>query len=210
MATPITPKVQVVLRKPRPVTAIIALAQAIEAAMSAHTTTFPSPSVSMAQFTSDISALVVAQSATAARTKGAAQTRDAKLAVVDSDLGLLRNYVEGIAQADPANASPIALSAGMDVRKPRTAAPKNDVNAKTTTVSGTIVVSARVGTKQKQSHEWQYSTDGGKTWTAATSTTQAKTTITGLTPGVTVLVRHRAITRTGPTNWTDPASVVVV
>ena len=70
MATPITPKVQVVLRKPRPVTAIIALAQAIEAAMSAHTTTFPSPSVSMAQFTSDISALVVAQSATAARTIG--------------------------------------------------------------------------------------------------------------------------------------------
>ncbi|HEX8792060.1 MAG TPA: hypothetical protein VF765_13990 [Polyangiaceae bacterium] len=31
-------------------------------------------------------------------------------------------------------------------------------------------------------YEWQYSTDGGKTWVMAPSTLQAKTTVTGLPP----------------------------
>jgi hypothetical protein len=210
MATTAIPKIHVVLKRPRPVIAVIALAQAIEAAMSSHTTTFPSPLVSMVQFATDIAGLVTAQTLAATRTKGAVQVRDAKLAVVVSDLKQLRAYVEGIADANPANASAIAMSSAMEIRKRRTTPAKNDVNAKTTTVSGTIVITARVGTKQKQSHEWQYSTDGGKTWTTAVPTIRAKTTITGLTPGVTVLVRHRAVTRTGLTNWTDPASVIVV
>ena len=85
MPTKSTPKVHVVLKKPRPVTALISLAQAIEAAMASHTTTFPSPTPTLAQFTLDINALITAEAAAKARTKGAVQTRDAKLLAVDTD-----------------------------------------------------------------------------------------------------------------------------
>ena len=122
----------------------------------------------------------------------------------------LRAYVESIADGDPTNAAAIANSAGMEVRKTPLVTKKNAVNVKKAPLSGSIVVTAKVGTKKKQAHQWEYSIDGGKTWVDAPPTTQAKTTIIGLTPGVTVSVRHRAITGLGLDPWTDPATFVVV
>jgi len=210
MTTTSTPKVHVVLKRPRPVTALIALAQAIEAAMGANVKTFPSPTPTIPQFTSDIATLVSAEALARTRAKGAVQTRDAKMAIVVTDLTQLRTYVEGVCDANPGIAAAIANSAGMELRK-APARSKNDVNVKPSKIaSGTVSVTARVGTKQKQSHEWEYSIDAGKTWIACPPTTQAKTTITGLTPGLTVLVRHRAVTGTGPTSWCDPASLIVI
>jgi hypothetical protein len=208
MATNNTPKVHVVLKKPRAVTGIISMAQAIEAAMSANATTFPSPTPTMTQFASDISALVAAESAARTRAKGAAQTRNAKLLVVVTDVNQERAYVEAVANANPGNAAAIVGSAGLELRKPSVRS-KNDVNVKQSSTSGTVNVTAKVGSLKRSSHEWEYSTDGGKTWVTTTPTTQAKTTIGGLTPQTTVLVRTRAITPTGPTTWTDPASLLV-
>jgi hypothetical protein len=68
-------------------------------------------------------------------------------------------------------------------------------------VSGTTV-------KGATAHEWQYSADGGKTWTSVTPTSQAKTTISNLTPGV-LQFRQRVITRTGAGDWTPPLTVAV-
>jgi hypothetical protein len=208
MTTTNIPKVHVVLKKPRPVTGIISLAQAIEAAMSANVTTFPSPTPTMVQYASDISALAAAQLVTQTRVKGAVQTRNAKLALVVADMNQLRGYVEAVADANPATAAAIATSAGMELRKPSLRS-QNDVNVKQAPASGSVIVTARVGTEKRSSHEWEYSTDGGKTYVAVTATVQAKTTITGLPPASNVLVRTRAITPTGPTLWTDPASIVV-
>jgi hypothetical protein len=203
-----TPKIHVALKRPRSVTALISLVQAIEAAMASASVTFPSPTPTMAVFTSDINELVTAENAAKTRAKGAVQTRDAKLAIVLADLKQLVAYVEGVANANPANAAAIINSAGMVVRKQPLRA-KNDLNFRKTAISGSVVVLARVGSRQKQSHEWEYSIDGGKTWLPLPPTTQAKTTITGLTAGSTVQVKHRAITKTGPSPWTDAASAMV-
>jgi hypothetical protein len=203
-----TPKIHVALKRPRPVTGLISLVQAIEAAMSSASVTFPSPTPTMVQFTSDINELVTAENAAKTRAKGAVQTRDAKLAIVLAGLKLLVAYVEGVANANPANAAAIINSAGMVVKK-QPFHVKNDLNFRKATVSGSVVVMARVGSRQKQSHEWEYSIDGGKTWLPIAPTTQAKITIAGLTAGSTVQVKHRAITKTGPSPWTDAASVMV-
>ncbi len=197
-----------VLKKPRTVAAIISLAHAIDAAMTANATTFPKPTPTMVQYSSDLSALVAAQSTALTRAKGAVQARNAALAVVVTDLNQLRAYVEGVADANPATAAAIANSAGMELRKVPVQS-KNDVNVKQGTTPGAIIVTARVGTKQKQSHEWQYSVDGGKTWVAVSPTLKAKTTITGLASGVTVLVQTRALSKTGLAAWTDAASLQV-
>jgi hypothetical protein len=203
-----TPKVHVVLKLPRPVPGIISMAQAIEAAMSAAATTFPSPTPTMTQFTSDINALVTAESAARTRAKGAVQTRNAKLAVVVADLHQERAYVEAVANATPANAAAIAISAGLELRTPAVRS-KNAINVKQAPASGSVEVTAKVGNLKRSSHEWQYSADGGKTWVTVAPTTQAKTTVTGLTPATTVVFRTRAITPAGPTAWTDPVSLQV-
>jgi hypothetical protein len=62
---------------------------------------------------------------------------------------------------------------------------------------------------QRASYEWQYSTDGGKTWIAAPVTIQAKTTVAGLVPAATVLFKYRPVTRTGEGNWSEPVSLIV-
>ncbi len=158
---------------------------------------------------SDINALIAAQNLAKTRAKGAVQARDAKLAVVITDLNQERAYVESIADANLANAAAIANSAGMEVRKQGAHPKKSAVNVKQAKASGSVAVTALVGSKQKQSHEWQYSIDGGKTYVGAPPTLQAKTTIPGLTVGVTVLVRHRAVLLTGPASWSDPVSLTV-
>ena len=161
----------------------------------------------VAQFSSHINAFDTAQTLTATRAKGAVQQRNAAMALVLTDFGSLRAYVQSVADADPANAIAIAHSAGMDVRKTPVRV-KNDLNAKPGKLSGTLAVSARVA-GVKASHDWQYSTDGGKTWIAHPSSLKASTIISGLTPQTIVMVRHQAITKAGPQNWGAPVSAVV-
>jgi hypothetical protein len=61
----------------------------------------------------------------------------------------------------------------------------------------------------RASYEWQYSTDAGKTWLAAPSTLQSKTTIPGLTPGATAMFRYRPVTKKGEGDWSQPTSLLV-
>lgn len=58
-------------------------------------------------------------------------------------------------------------------------------------------------------YEWQYSTDGGHTWVVVPSTLQARTTVSGLTPGATVQFRVRPVTKTGEGDWSQPTSLIV-
>ena len=198
---------RIVLRKPPTAAATLVLAKAILQAVTTNKGEFPTPNPSLAILTTDINALDTAETAVKTRTKGAAQERDAKLAVVVTDLELLRAYVQSVANAaDPANAASIAHAAGMDVRK-STATTKPDFGAKPDkTLSGVVHVSVKVGGK-RETHQWQSSTDG-KTWTDMPPTLQGKTTATGFQPGVTVYFRHRAVTRTGLDDWSQPISVV--
>jgi hypothetical protein len=55
----------------------------------------------------------------------------------------------------------------------------------------------------------QYSADGGKTWISVPSTLQAKTTVSGMTPGATALFRYRAVTKTGEGDWSQPTALLV-
>jgi len=184
------------------------MVKAIQTAVTADKVTFPAPNPPMVQLAVHISDLDNAQTATHTRTKGTIETRDAKLAIVVSDLELLRGYVQQLADADPANAAEIAKHAGMSIRKLPTQT-KGPLTAKPNKkLSGSVDVSAKV-TARRESHEWQYSLDGSKTWVDALPTLHAKTTIGGFTPGATVYFRHRALTATGREDWSAVTSVLV-
>ncbi len=185
---------------------LIGKTSAIIAAMTGNIS-FPSPSPTLATVTSDSAALSSAQTVALTKAKGAAADRNVKLAVVVDDLRLLAAYVQGVAIGDPANAISIIESAGMSVKKPKTDTPKQDLALKHGAVSGAVDVLAKAA-GPRTSYVWQWSTDG-KTWTMLSPTIQAKTSITGLTPGTTIYVRHAVVTKTGVGDFGQVVSMMV-
>jgi len=207
MSNKTPPRNNVVLKRPRPVAALIAIAKAISAAVANGAKTFPSPTPSLATLNADIDNLDAAEIAVKTKAKGTVATRNDKLAIVVADLDQLRAYVQKIVDADPIHAETIAQAAGMALRKP-TAHTKPALAVKPSKNSGSVEVSAKATTYA--SNEWQYSSDGGKTWTNAPSTMQARTVIANLTVGTTVVVRHRPVTKTGVGDWSQVVSMTVV
>ena len=185
---------------------LIVLAKAILSNMSSSTW-FKTPVPPLATVTADTAALETAQVAALTLAKGMAAARDAKKAILVADLHFLKAYVQSVANADEANAQTIIESAGMSVRKVP-ARTKQDLVLKPGKVSGQVQIVAKAVDK-RASYDWQSSADG-KTWTALPSTLQARTTLTNQTPGTTIYVRHRAVTKAGVGDWGEPTTMLVV
>jgi hypothetical protein len=161
----------------------------------------------LAVVTTDNNALSTAQTLATSKLKGAVADRNAKRVIVVSDLKQLVAYVEGVADANSADAQTIIESAGMTVKKTVTPKPKQDLALKPGPVSGAVKVVAKAAAT-RSSYEWEWSTDQ-KTWTALPSTIQAKTTIQGITPGTTIYVRRRVVTKAGVGDWSQIVSTMV-
>jgi hypothetical protein len=204
--TKTTHKPFVALALPKPVPALVTYASRIVTCMTGNAA-FPSPVPTLAEVTAAITSLQAAESAALARTKGAVTTRNEQRAVLVALLRHLQAYIQVQADAGGDNAASIIESAGVavrktPVRKPRVFAAKPGAN------SGTVdLVTAAAG--QRASYEWQYSADGGKTWVTVPATLQAKTTVTGLTPGATVEFRFKSVVKTGESDWSAPVSLLV-
>jgi hypothetical protein len=195
-----------VLKLPLSVPALITYAKGIVTRMSANPS-FPNPTPTLAAVTVAIDELHVAETAALARAKGAVATRNDKRAALIVLLKQLRGYIQTVADASTEDGAAVIESAGVAVRKTPTHRARVFA-AKLGAVSGTAKVIA-VTAGRRASYEWQYSTDGGKTWITAPATLQAKTTVAGLMPGATVLFRYRPVTRSGEGDWSQPASLVI-
>jgi hypothetical protein len=204
---PMAAKALAVLKLSNKVKTLITFAQSVATAMAANPTSFPSPSPTLAVFQADIAALVTAETAVLARTKGAVEARNAKLAVVKGDLENLKTYVQAMADAaNPSNAEAMIESAGLTIRKV-TLHDKAQLAVKQGSVSGTVTLMAKAAGK-RASYDWQYSTDQ-KTWTSPPPTLQAKTGLSGLTAGTIYYFRVQPLLRTGEQNWSEIVSFMV-
>lgn len=193
------------LRLPRRVKDIIAFAKSVATAMT-NNPSFPSPNPPLATFEADIAALDTAEAGVLARTKGAAQTRNVKLAAVRADLEQQKAYVQHVADTNPSSGESIIESAGMFVRTV-TLHPKSELSAKQGAVSGTAHLVAKAA-GHRAGYEWQSSTDQ-KAWTPLPVTLQAKTDVSSLTPGTTYSFRIRPVTKDGEGNWSQVVSLLV-
>ena len=197
----------VTLGLPGMVAALINLAGAILKALT-NNPHFPNPTPSIAVLTAALAALVAAENDALTRVKGAVVRRNAAKKYLVQQLQLLKANVQSTADADPENALLIIESAGLTVRKTPSRKPR--VFAATAgATSGTVkLVAASAG--KRASYEWQYSTDGGKTWVAAPPSIQAKTAIPGLPAGTSVQFKYRAVTpKTGAEDWSAPVTMLV-
>jgi hypothetical protein len=194
------------LNLPTKVPALITYAQGIVMAMTGNAS-FPSPTPPLAALTAAINALQAAETAALARTKGAVPTRNEKRAVLVQQLQVLKGTIQSAADANPDNSASVITGAGIAVKKTPVHAARVFA-AKPGTVSGSVKL--ETGTAARRAgYEWEYSTDGGKTWVTAPTTLQAKTTLSGLTPGATVTFRYRPVTKTGEGDWSQPTSIIV-
>jgi hypothetical protein len=195
-----------VLLLPKTVPAVVTYAQSVVTAMTGNPS-FPSPVPALAALAAAITALQSAESAVLARTKGMAEVRNDKRAELVTLLQQLRGYIQSVADADYETAATVIRSAGIAVKK----APPPRVRtfaANQGAVSGSAsLVAASAG--RHASYEWQYSTDGGKTWIAAPATIHAKTSVSGFTPGATVLFRYRPVTIAGEGDWSQTVLLIV-
>ena len=196
----------VTLDLPKSVPPLIVYAEGIVKRMTGNTS-FPNPSPALTAISSAIDDLQTAETAALARTKGAATARNAKRAALVALLQQLRAYIQTTADANPPNSASIIQSAGVAVRKTATRRARVFA-AKPGKVSGVATVVAATAAK-RASYEWDYSTDGGKTWVTTPATLQAKTSIAGLTPGATVQFKYRPVTKTGEGDWSQPVSLLI-
>jgi hypothetical protein len=169
---------------------------------------FPTPTPTVVALTAAVTDLHTAETAALSRAKGAATVRNDKRTALVSLLQQLGGYVQSVADATPENGAAIIESAGLTVRKIATHA-KRAFAARSGPLTGSAIVTAATA-GPRSSYEWQYSTDGGKTWVSAPATTQGKTTITGLPSGTTVQFRYLAVTpKGGQGDWSQAVSLLV-
>jgi hypothetical protein len=190
------------LKLPKPHPALITYAQGIVKGMTGNAY-FAAPSPTLAALTAAIADLQTAETLALTRAKGAAAARNEKRATLVSLLQQERSYVQGIADGSPENGASIIQSAGLAVKKVPTHTPRVFA-AKPGTVSGAVKLVAPAAA-HRSSYEWEYSNDGGKTWATMPPTLQARTSITGLTPGSSVQFRYRAVTKAGAGDWSQPS-----
>jgi hypothetical protein len=167
-----------------------ARAQAMVNAIQANIANFPSLPISIVAFVALLAAFVLAQQvATETKAKGSAKLRNIKAIALWSAMEAIQKYIQGLANALSAEAAGSLIeSGGLLVAKIGTH-PKAALTAALTATQGTVFLDANrsllVGAadaKKRAYFNWQWSGDGGKTWTSVTSTPYASTEIPGLTP----------------------------
>jgi hypothetical protein len=185
---------------------VIAYAQSVANALKGNPS-LPAPTPTLTVFDADVAALQAAEAVAVSREKGAVQERNAKLAVVKTDLEYLRAYVQSVADANLTNAPAIIESAGMGVKKVP-ARDKAPLAIKPGLVAGSVEIVAKA-VSHRASYDWEYSADG-KTWIVLPSTLQSRTTLSGLTRFATYSFQFRAVTKTGVGDWETPISYTVL
>ena len=194
------------LNLPAKILVLIAYAQGILKALT-NNPSFPSLGPVLTQLGTAIAALSTAQTSTLARTKGAVETRNEARKTLVALLQELRQTVQSAADASPENAPSIIASAGLAVRKTAVRAPRVFAATEGPNPGTAKLVAASAG--HRASYEWEYSSDGGKTWTAATPSLQAKTVVTGLPSSTLVQFRYRSVVKNGTADWSQPVSLLV-
>ena len=192
---------------PKQVGALVTYTQNIVARMTGNAN-FTTPVPALSAVTTACNTLQNAETAALARTKGAVATRNEARTALVALLQQLRGYIQSIADGNLENGTSIIESAGIAVRKPVVRKPRV-FNAAPGAVSGSVkLIAASAG--PRSSYEWEYSTDGGKTWVTQPVTIQAKTSVSGLTPGASVQFRYKPVTaKGGEGDWSQPVTLII-
>jgi hypothetical protein len=178
------------------------------------TALFPSPLIPVAMLLGQLQKLDAADHLVRTRVKGAREKRDAELRVTVGMLKTELTYVQNLCDtAEPATARALVAAAGMDCVADRS---RDEALLKIipTLPSGSVILDAHVralvGSPRKVFFSWQWTIDGGKTFTDAPPTARGKTVIHGFAPLSMVGFRVSAGDGTAPPEWTPIVTVRIL
>jgi hypothetical protein len=186
--------------------ALSAYAHAILAALAGNALV-PNPNPSIATLTDLVTKFDAAQTATKTRAPGSVAARNAARGALRIGLHTLAATVQQVVDANPEHAEAIIGSVNMSVKK-TPGHVKVPFAAKPGAVSGSVDLTAKAAAP-RASYEWEWSGDGGHTWTPVLPTLKAKTTITGLPVATTCQFRYRFVTKDGVSDWSQVITLVV-
>jgi len=186
----------------------IAKMRGISLNMANNVAIFTTPNPDLATFDANIDALEAAEAATETRTRGSVQARDQAYDLMLDNVHSELNYVQDLADAaaDVDDALEVIALSGFDLKNHGVRV-KPDFEAKNTELSGTVELAAKA-LGPRTAYEWFMSTDQ-TTWTELPTTMQAKTTVSGLTPGSIVYFKERGVTKEGEGNWSQIVVILV-
>ena len=192
---------------------VLGRAYAIANGLAADPVRFPAPVPPLPIFQAQIAKTEVAEQAAGRRTTGAAAARNVERMVLVGMLETECGYVQTICDANPESAIAIAEAAGLPVAESPT---RNEPLLKVTagTVSGTVLLDANAtaltgGSGKSKFFNWQYTTDGGKSFINAPATPHGKTTIANLPPLTMVGFRVSVTYIEGPAEWSPIVAMLV-
>jgi len=194
----------VVLKFPKVVAIFLVYAKAIYKAMSENPL-FAAFIAKLAILITDINALDEAETGfKMVKPTHTYADRNAAFEKVKADLRTLRNYVQELVDADPANAESIIESAGMSERQ-QSSHGKRKNTVKDGVESGSVDLTG----EGAGHHDWRISTDGDM-WTLLPSTPGGKATVGGLTPGLTYYFQnHRVLPKDEKCEWSQSVKIMV-
>jgi hypothetical protein len=194
--------------------ALVTQSKAIYGGVTGNAGMFPSISPAPPVVLAQIQDFEVAQQATKTGTRGTVAVRDAKREVLLTSLESWRMCVQAQCDGNPEQAAAIAAAACMTVAK-APGSTKPVLKVKQLPQSGSVQLTANLGllvgrgVYRRVTLNWQYSADGGKTWTSVPSTPLATTEITGLTPLTTYSFRVSATVSKTVGEWSQAVSFLV-
>ncbi len=181
--------------------------QSIQAKLTNNATfpvaAWPTNITSLAQYGTDVTAFISAETAVKNKT-GTAAARNAALIVVITDLHSILTMVQNKADVNLANAVNMIQNAGFGVKKAK-ALIKQQNDALNTEILGTVLLTADAGGH----HEWQMSKDT-TTIINLPATPTAKTHVQNLTPGdVWYFRNHKVNTKKATFNWSPWVKLLI-
>jgi hypothetical protein len=200
------------------ISGVLNRAQAMHDSIVANAASFGSPPITMVAFLALIATLAAAQAAvTATKAKGAAEARDAKRNVLWTAMLSLQAYVQALSNVlSHADAAALIKAAGMVVAKSAANRNKPVLTATLTSVPGNVHLQAsrtalvgKADAAKRVTFAWQWSADGGKSWTSAPSTPYAETDIPGLTLMTTYSFRVSVTVAKTTGAWSQPIGILV-
>jgi hypothetical protein len=202
--TALTPVIAVLPESPENVSRYLKACRLIVTMMTGNPS-FPEPTPPLAEMSAALDTLETREELALKGGKGMVKERDVALRQAHNKVTMLRAYVQSVANEEPEKAEAIVHSAGMNAKKPRTRT-KPPVEVKHGDAVGRVVLDAKA-LPQPVQYRWQMSTDQ-ETWTDVAETFKTKSVVEGLVPATVYAFRLRTVTKSGPSEWSSPVTIV--
>ena len=168
---------------------------------------FTTPMPALTVITGNISALETAYITAKGGGKDETAAMRAKGLVLDLSLKLLGSYVEGIANANPANAEAIILSAGINLKRQAATRP-NGFRVVSGELAGQIQLRTDYDSRKMFTFAMTQTPADEATWQVIHTSTKSQHLVTGLESGIRYYFKYAKVGSEGQENWSNVLDII--